>query len=65
VNVRNYRADGAFTTPHPIPWLELAGAADAEPKRWYTAAELDAAIRAAGATATEGDRSVESTRKDH
>jgi hypothetical protein len=50
-NVRNYRADGAFTTPHPIPWLELAGAGDAEPKRWYTAAEVDAAIRASGATA--------------
>jgi len=50
-NVRNYRADGAFTTPDPIPWLELAGDADAEPKRWYTSTELDAAIRASGATA--------------
>ena len=50
-NVRNYRADGAFTTPNPVPWIELAGAGDAEPKRWYTTAELDAAIRASGATA--------------
>jgi glycosyl transferase family 2 len=45
-NVRNYRVDGAFTTPYPIPWLELAGEADAEPKRWYTHEELVAAIRA-------------------
>jgi hypothetical protein len=50
-NVRNYRVDGAFTIPHPISWLELAGAADADPKRWYGRAELDAAIRVSPATA--------------
>jgi hypothetical protein len=45
-NVRNYRVDGAFTTPDPVPWLELADAGDADSKRWYTRAELDIAIRA-------------------
>jgi hypothetical protein len=57
-NVRNYRVDGAFTTPDPVPWRELAGARDAELRRWYTAAELDAAIRASRATtgsATEAE----------
>jgi Glycosyl transferase family 2 len=46
-NVRNYRADGAFSTPRPIPWLQLAGPDDSEPKRWYGPAALEAALQTA------------------
>jgi hypothetical protein len=45
-HVRNYRHDGEYAVARPEPWTRLAGPADVESKRWYTAEELDAAKRA-------------------
>jgi hypothetical protein len=45
-NVRNYRVDGKFSVAQPVSWTDLVTPADANFKRWYTTADLDAALEA-------------------
>jgi hypothetical protein len=45
--VRNYRFDGDSTVADPEPWSTIAGPEELEPRRWYPATDVDAAVRAA------------------